>query len=98
MTKVCGRGEIHRRRTQAAGCGACNPLRNEREGGRAAKHCISEPVDLYLLRAVIVAAVLHYGLRYRFLGSLDAVFVKVAVGWLMCTSRRPFSARLRRQC
>lgn len=31
---------------------------------------------------VIVAAVFHYGLRYRFLDSVDAVFAKVALGWL----------------
>jgi hypothetical protein len=32
--------------------------------------------------AVIVAAVFHYGPRYRFLDSVDAVFAKVALGWL----------------
>jgi uncharacterized membrane protein YeaQ/YmgE (transglycosylase-associated protein family) len=32
--------------------------------------------------SVIVAAVLHYGLRYRFLDGTDAVFAKVALGWL----------------
>lgn len=31
---------------------------------------------------VIVAAVFHYVLRYRFLDSVDAVFAKVALGWL----------------
>lgn len=31
---------------------------------------------------VIVAAVLHYGLRYRFLDGIDAAFAKVALGWV----------------
>ena len=31
---------------------------------------------------VVVAIVLHYGLRYRFLDGWDAIFAKVAVGWL----------------
>ncbi len=31
---------------------------------------------------VIVAAVFHFGLRYRFLDGLDAVFAKLALGWL----------------
>jgi uncharacterized membrane protein YeaQ/YmgE (transglycosylase-associated protein family) len=35
-----------------------------------------------LVIGAVVAAVLHYGLRYRFLDSLDAVFAKVALGWL----------------
>lgn len=37
---------------------------------------------LLLAIGVIVAVVLHYGFRYRFLESLDAVFAKVAMGWL----------------
>lgn len=37
---------------------------------------------LLLAIGVIVAAVLHYGLRYRFLDGVDAVFAKVAMGWL----------------
>jgi len=32
--------------------------------------------------SVIVAAVLHYGERDRFLDGADAVFAKVALGWL----------------
>lgn len=35
-----------------------------------------------LVIGVVVAAVLHYGLRYRFLDSVDAVFAKVVLGWL----------------
>ena len=31
---------------------------------------------------VIVAAVLHYGFRRRFLDGVDALFAKVALGWL----------------
>ena len=31
---------------------------------------------------VIVAAVLHHGLRYRFLEGPDAVFAKIAMAWL----------------
>ncbi|MGB9457507.1 MAG: hypothetical protein WCB12_15775 [Bryobacteraceae bacterium] len=36
-----------------AGCAACNPLQNKHEKGRAANYCISEPVNLYLLRAAL---------------------------------------------
>ena len=32
--------------------------------------------------SVIVVAVLHYSLRYRFLDGADAVFAKVVLGWL----------------
>lgn len=31
---------------------------------------------------VVVAAVFHYGLRYRFLDGLDAAFAKVALAWV----------------
>ncbi len=34
-----------------------------------------------LVIGAVVAAVLHYGLRYRFLDSVDAVFAKIALGW-----------------
>ena len=37
---------------------------------------------LLLAIGVIVAVVLHYGFRYRFLEGLDAVFARVAIGWL----------------
>jgi uncharacterized membrane protein YeaQ/YmgE (transglycosylase-associated protein family) len=37
---------------------------------------------LLLAIGVIVAVVLNYGFRYRFLEGLDAVFAKVAMGWL----------------
>jgi hypothetical protein len=37
---------------------------------------------LLLAIGVIVTVVLHYGFRYRFLEGLDAVFAKVAMGWL----------------
>jgi uncharacterized membrane protein YeaQ/YmgE (transglycosylase-associated protein family) len=37
---------------------------------------------LLLVIGVIVAVVLHYGFRYRFLEGLDAVFAKVVMGWL----------------
>jgi len=32
--------------------------------------------------SVIVAVVLHYGFRYRFLEGFDAVFAKTAIGWM----------------
>jgi len=35
-----------------------------------------------LVIAVVVAAVFHFVLRYRFLEGLDAFLAKVAVGWL----------------
>jgi uncharacterized membrane protein YeaQ/YmgE (transglycosylase-associated protein family) len=37
---------------------------------------------ILLVIGVIVAAVLHYGFRYRFLEGLDALFAKIAMGWL----------------
>jgi uncharacterized membrane protein YeaQ/YmgE (transglycosylase-associated protein family) len=37
---------------------------------------------LLLVIGLIVAVVLHYRFRYRFLEGLDAVFAKVAMGWL----------------
>jgi uncharacterized membrane protein YeaQ/YmgE (transglycosylase-associated protein family) len=37
---------------------------------------------LLLAIGVVVAVVLHYGFRYRFLEGADAVFAKVAMGWL----------------
>src|SRR5215831_207884 len=32
--------------------------------------------------SVIVVGIFHYGLRYRFLEGIDAVFAKVAFAWL----------------
>src|SRR5690242_5269788 len=37
---------------------------------------------LLLAIGATVAVVLHYGFRLRFLEGLDAVFAKVAMGWL----------------
>jgi uncharacterized membrane protein YeaQ/YmgE (transglycosylase-associated protein family) len=37
---------------------------------------------LLLAIGVVVAVILHYGLGYRFLEGMDAVFAKIAVGWL----------------
>ena len=34
------------------------------------------------LIAVVVAAVMHYGVRYRFLDGMDAFFGKAALAWL----------------
>lgn len=31
---------------------------------------------------IVVAAVFHYGFRYRFLDGVDAAFAKVALAWL----------------
>jgi hypothetical protein len=49
------------------------------------KHMIGMSFLSFLILLVIgmvVAVVLHYGFRYRFLEGLDAVFAKVAMGWL----------------
>ena len=49
------------------------------------KHMIGMTFLSFLLLlgiGLIVAVVLHYGFRYRFLEGPDAVFAKAAMGWL----------------